>query len=80
MIEPNGYIEVTLFDEEVDGPEHPVALSFRDLLVQVAEEYQCRLVFFDVKQGTVSFSFDSDELTAEIIKILQQKNDDESES
>lgn len=79
MIEPNGYIEVTLFDEEVDDPEHPVALSFRDLLEQVAEEYECRLVFFDVKQGTVSFSFDSDELTAEIIKILQQKNDDESE-
>jgi len=79
MIEPNGYIEVALFEEDVDSPEHPVALSFRDLLEQVAEEYECRLVFFDVKQGTVSFSFDSDELTAEIIKILQQKNDDESE-
>jgi hypothetical protein len=38
----------------------------------VAREYDCTLLSFDVNKGTVKFSFDSDELTAEILKILNQ--------
>ncbi len=66
-----GVIEVDMFEEDVDSPEHPVAGSFRELLEEVAEGYKCRLVSFEVAHGRVSFSFDSDELTAEILKILQ---------
>ena len=70
-----GIIEVDMFEEDVDSPEHPLADSFRDLLEEVAEGYKCRLVSFEVAHGTVSFSFDSDELTAEILKILQIGHD-----
>lgn len=66
-----GVIEVDLFSEDVDTPDHPDAVNFRDLLESVADEYDCSLLTFDVEMGTVAFSFDSDELTAEILKILQ---------
>lgn len=66
-----GVIEVDLFSEDVDTPDHPEAANFRDLLEAVADEYDCSLVSFEVERGTVAFSFDSDELTAEILKILQ---------
>ncbi len=65
-----GIIEVDMFSKDVDDPKHPVAESFRDLLNEVAEQYSCSLESFDVKRGVVSFSFDSDELMADIIKIL----------
>jgi len=41
------------------------------VLEGVAEEYDCELLSFDIDQGTVTFSFDSDELMAEILRILQ---------
>jgi hypothetical protein len=66
-----GAIEVDLFSEEVDNADHPTAVRFRELLEEVAEEYRCRLVSFEVERGTVSFSFDDDVLTAEILSILQ---------
>ena len=65
-----GIIEVDLFDREVQGTDHPVADSFRELLEEVAEQHLCTLTSFDVKDGVASFSFDSDVLTAEILKIL----------
>jgi hypothetical protein len=68
-----GAIEVDLFSEEVDGANHPEAIRFKRLLEDVAEEYNCSLLSFSVERGTVSFSFDDDELTAEIIKILQDE-------
>jgi hypothetical protein len=68
-----GVIEVEMFDKEVDDVEHPMAESFKELLEQVAEEYQCRLESFEVSRGTVYFSFDNDELEAEILKILDTK-------
>ena len=71
-----GIIEVDMFEEEVDGPEHPVADSFRELLKEVAEQYNCRLTSFDIHHGTVSFSFDSEDLTADILKILQTREED----
>lgn len=66
-----GVIEVDLFSEEVDSTDHPDAVRFRELLEEVAEEYRCSLVSFEVERGMVSFSFDDDVLTAEILKILQ---------
>ena len=66
-----GVIEVDLFSEEVSSPHHPEAASFRKLLEAVADEYGCSLLSFEVERGTVSFCFDSDELTAKILKILQ---------
>ncbi len=69
----HGVIEVDLFSEEVDSADHPKAISFRALLEDVAREYNCNLLLFEVERGTVAFSFDSDELTAEILKILQMK-------
>ena len=66
-----GTIEVDFFPEEVDSPDHPEAIILRTLLEQVADDYDCVLLGFHVDRGTVSFSFDSDELTAEILKILK---------
>ena len=66
-----GTIEVDMFAEDVDTPEHPVAASFRELLEEVAASYNCRLSSFHVDHGTVMFSFDDDELTAEILKVLK---------
>ena len=67
-----GTIEVDMFSEEVDSPDHPDAMILRTLLEQVADDYDCELLSFEVDRGTVSFSFDSDQLTADILKILQE--------
>jgi len=68
-----GIIEVEMFSQDVDDPEHPVAESFKELLEEVAAEYECHLESFEVSHGMVSFSFDNDELTAEILKLLSDK-------
>jgi hypothetical protein len=68
-----GIIEVDMFSEDVDSPKHAVAESFKELLEEVAGQYNCHLSHFDVQHGTVSFSFDDDQLTAKILKILQKE-------
>jgi hypothetical protein len=68
----SGVIEVDLFDKKINGADHPEALKFKSLLEEVAEDYHTRLVVFEVRRGTVSFGFDSDELTAEILNVLQE--------
>ena len=68
-----GVIEVDMFSEDVDSPDHPAVESFRELLEEVAGQYGCNLISFDVDRGTVFFSFDSDELTAEILRTLQNQ-------
>ena len=74
MSESDGLVEVDLFSAEVNSPDHPEVIRFRELLEDVALEYHSRLIFFDINCGTVSFSFDSDELTAEILKTLRNDN------
>lgn len=69
-----GVIEVDLFPAEVNSLDHPDVVGFKELLEDVAREYQCSLVSFDVHDGTVSFSFSSDELMAEVLKILQDRD------
>jgi hypothetical protein len=69
-----GSFEVDLFPEEVDSADHPYAAQFREILESVASEYDCTLLSFDVNKGTVTFSFDSDELTAEVLQILNQSD------
>ena len=71
-----GIIEVDLFSREVDSPYHPEAVKLKNLLEQVAEEYGCELLSFQVNRGTASFSFNSAELTAEIIKTLRFERDE----
>ncbi|MDP6178754.1 MAG: hypothetical protein QGG48_02570 [Desulfatiglandales bacterium] len=66
-----GVIEVDMFSEDVNSPDHPEAAKFRLLLEQVADDHDCNLLSFDIDKGTVSFSLDNDELTAEILKVLQ---------
>ena len=70
-----GVIEVDLFDEDVNSPDHPEVMKFKKLLLEVAEEYHCRLLSFEVEAGTVSFAFDSDVLMAKILRLLQAKAD-----
>ena len=72
MKESSGFFEVEMFPAEVDSPDHPYAAQFRDMLENVAEEYQCALLSFEVNEGTVTFSFDSDEVNAEILDILKE--------
>lgn len=71
MAESTGYIEVDLFSDDVDDSDHPEAVRLREVLEEVAEEYDCSLTSFDVREGTAIFSFDSDELMANIVKMLQ---------
>jgi len=71
-----GIIEIDMFSSDVDSTEHPVAESFKELLEEVAEQYGCQLIYFNVRSGMVSFSFDNDELTAEILKILRSEQRD----
>jgi hypothetical protein len=68
-----GMFEVDLFPEEVNSTDHPRAREFRKTLEAVARDFQCRLLSFDVDHGTVSFAFDSDELNAEILRVLEAK-------
>jgi hypothetical protein len=67
-----GIIEVDLFSEDVDSLDHPEVVKLRKLLEEVADDYDCDLTSFDIDHGTVSFSFDNDELDAEILRILQE--------
>jgi len=69
-----GIIEVDMFSQDVDDPQHPVAESFKELLAEVADQYGCNLLTFSVQRGVVSFSFDDDELMVDIVKILQIDN------
>jgi len=68
-----GMFEVDLFPEEVNSMDHPQAREFKKVLEAVARDFQCKLLSFEVDQGTVSFVFDSDELNAEILRILEAK-------
>ena len=70
-----GVIEVDLFGEDVSTSDHPEVLKFKRLLEEVAGEYRCQLLSFEVEAGTVSFAFDSDELMAKILRLLQTKVD-----
>ena len=60
-----------LFPEDVDDKDHPEVVKFMELLLDVAEEYSCELISFEIEKGTVSFSFDGNELTANILRMLQ---------
>ena len=71
MTSARGSFEVELFPPDVDDPDHPYAAQFRELLEEAAQEYDCRLLTFDVHQGTVTFAFDSDALNAAIVGILK---------
>lgn len=66
-----GLIEVDMFAKEVDSLEHPEVIRFKKILEEVADDYDCKLLSFDIDCGTVTFSFDNDELTADILKIFQ---------
>jgi len=78
IMESQGVIEVDLFSPEVNSPEHPEAGRFKKLLEEVAEEHHCRLTSFDIDNGTVLFSFDSDELTAKILAVLQDERENQT--
>ena len=73
MEESAGFFEVDMFPAEVDSPDHPYAAQFKEMLENAAKEYNGELLSFDVHEGTVTFSFDSDELTAKIIEILERQ-------
>lgn len=71
-----GSIEIDLFPKDVNSLSHPYVEQFRELLEEAAAEYGCSLLTFEIDHGTVSFSFDSDEMTAKILKMLQTEKSD----
>jgi hypothetical protein len=73
-VEPAGFIEVDIFSEEINRLDDPQVIDFKRTLLEVAEEYDCFLTSFEINNGTVTFSFNSDKLTAEILTILQNDN------
>jgi hypothetical protein len=77
-MESLGLIEVDMFPEEINSLEHPEVVHFRDILEDVALEYHCRLTYFDIKKGTVIFSFDSDKLMGDIFKLLKNEGRNQS--
>lgn len=77
-MESHSLIEVDMFPEEVNSLDHPEVVRFRDVLEEVALEYHCRLIYFDIQNGTVIFSFDSNRLMADILKVFQ--NDGQNQS
>lgn len=66
-----GIIEVDLFSEDVDSLDHPEVVKFKRLLEEVADEYHCYLISFEIERGTVLFSFDNNALDAKIVQLLQ---------
>jgi len=66
-----GIIEVDMFSEDADDLNHPRVKKLKALLEEVAHDHSCHLLSFHIDHGTVSFSFDDDELTAKILKIIQ---------
>lgn len=66
-----GIIEVDLFSDDVDSLDHPEVVKFKRLLEEVADEYQCHLISFEIERGTVLFSFGDDTLDAKIVRLLQ---------
>jgi hypothetical protein len=71
MTMPSGLIEVDLFSGDVNSDSHPDAIRLRKILEEVAAEYHCQLIHYEIREGTVAFSFDSDGAMADILKILQ---------
>jgi len=69
-----GVIEVDLFSEDVNSLDHPKVVRFRKVLEEVAEQYRCVLLSFEIDRGTVAFSFDDDGLTAEILNLLRTES------
>ena len=67
-----GYIEVDLFPTEINDLEHPEVIRFKKLLEDVAKEFNCDLTYFEIDHGTVIFSFNSDELIAEVLRMLKK--------
>jgi len=57
----------------VNSTDHPQVREFKKMLEDVAQDFQCKLLSFEVDHGTVSFLFDSDELNAEILRVLEEK-------
>jgi len=74
-VEPAGFIEVDMFPEEINSLDDPQVIDFKRVLLEVAEEYDCFLTSFEIHNGTVTFSFNNDELTSEILTILQHDNE-----
>lgn len=71
---PSGIIEVDLFSGEVDSEDHPQASQFKEMLEEAASDHGCELMSFEVRKGTISFSFDDDVLTAKILNMLHEKS------
>ena len=70
-MDPPGFIEIDMFSPEVNSIDHWEVVHFKGILEEVAEDYGCDLVFFEIDSGTVTFSFNSELLMANILKILQ---------
>ncbi len=70
-MKPSGYIEIDMFSKDVNSLADPQVIHFKHVLLEVAEQYDCFLMTFEINNGTVTFSFNSDKLTAEILTILQ---------
>jgi len=69
----SGFIEVDMFPEDVNSLDDPEVIVFKKLLEEVAVEYHCSLLSFEIDHGIVTFSFDSDELMSKIIYLMQNE-------
>ena len=76
MEKTSGVFEVDMFSADIDDVNHPRVMRLKELLEDVGDEYNCCLTSFDIDKGTVIFSFDNDDLTTEILRILKNDNRD----
>ena len=72
-MESHGAFEIEIFPQEVDSLDHPFVTQFKEILEDLSYEYNCSLTSFTIDKGTVEFSFDNDEITAEIVNILKDE-------
>lgn len=63
-------MKLKMFTGNVDTIDHPSVQEFKQILMNIARTYRSRLVLFHVKQGTVFFQFDNDELNTNILEDI----------
>lgn len=73
LFAPAGHIEVDMFSEDINSRDHPEVMEFKRVLLEEAEKHECFLTSFEIDRGTITFSFNNDELTAKILDILQHE-------
>lgn len=62
---------LTLFPRDTNTLDDPLVKEFRSMLERIAETYRSHLISFAVDHGTVTFNFDKEEVTYDILQDVR---------